>query len=172
MKKKYFFLIIVIIIIVIGLAILIIRKTKKNEYDSMFSYYEQVGISDKGSLSKTYDNIVQEIGLPLEENEMQWKDRKRKELIFDEFKVFLYASDEKFYFYQVVIFGENIRFGDKSIGVGSSKKEIERAYYLCAKITGQNEYDLMYADGTYGVGFVFDDQNNVKEMVLGTRDFY
>jgi hypothetical protein len=166
-KMRKFVVVLMIVIVLLVVFIVAVILFKKSHYVS--DYYDVIGISERGSLRKTYEELVNEIGEPISEVDLE---KNKKELIYDGFKVIMSTMTTSNRMAYVVIFDSRITFGNKQIGVGSTRKEVENAYFLRGHELEFDVYDLTYAEGLNGIGFIFDENDCVEEITLFTTELY
>lgn len=122
-------------------------------------YYQELGL--RGHY--TYNDLIERVGEPLE---TQFEDESIH-CIYDGYSVRLESSTASWAGGYLAVFDEKYRFGNQSIGVGSTRKQVERAYKKAVLSLecqlGKYEPNIVeyYYDEIF-VRFTFDSDDAVK----------
>lgn len=149
-KAKY---VLRFIVVLLG-VILIYNIFKVLPYESQ--YFEKLGVNRVRYL---YSDMIRDFGEPLEIRKVNEFDRV--DAIYDEFIMRYPSESDDCFLLGIDIIGKKYRFGWRSIGVGSTRTEVERAYKHVKKST---DPICAYIDGKIFVEFQFDENDVVKEV--------
>lgn len=161
MRKKYKTIIVVsIILVVVTLCALYIyasymemNEWKKPRYAS--SYYGLMGINrDKTH----YFEIVDSIGEP---NSKEIRDDDHMLVYYDHFVLEFSNDSTEAKLCNVTVTDDTIRFGKKEIGIGSTKKEVEKAY---RRVLHSPDGENIYVDNYFYVEYSFDENDIVSQI--------
>lgn len=142
----------------VAIVCLLIIFTNRILSDGSMRYYKTVGIK---AASHTYEDIVKELGSG------ERTSKSNEEILqYDGFSVVFPSDDPQAKLKRVEVTGEDIRFGEKSVGVGSSKDEITKVYQKMKKIQDLPEFAEGYVDGTVWVVFFYDQNNTVRKIFI------
>ena len=111
------------------------------------------------NIGRNYNEVLQKFGAPqkVEPNTTCFK------AYFKDIKVVCSNNGS---IYLAEIENRNIRFGIFNIGIGSSKKNIEKIYFYKKKIIDLKENEFGVVDGVNTITFVYDENNCVKKMYV------
>ena len=74
---------------------------------------------------------------------------------------------ENYYIVSVFVTDPNYRIGKKGIGVGTTRKEVQRVYRFSTNITGITDENVIgFVDGNTWVEFYFNSDNRVEKIRL------
>jgi len=121
------------------------------------NYFEKLGIYDLGF---NYEEMIKVFGNPKETywTENGFYDAKYDDLIFSYF-----GDSPEAIVICITVLDEKYKFGWRKIGVGSSKKEVLRAY---RRVKRSPDEGYAFVDGLMWVEFFFDENDRVKEIMI------
>ena len=121
-------------------------------------YFKKIGIKEPWF----YENIINSLGLPLREEII---DNRTHCVYWD--KILIFNKNKNIGILQgVIITKDNLKFGVKKIGVGSTKQEVEKAYKGIDKIKDLPNRQIGFIDGDIWVIFEFNNKNEVCNITL------
>jgi hypothetical protein len=110
---------IVIIIIFVALVVMFLYIEYKNPYES--DYWGKIGVESY----YTYADVLNDFGEPLRVTKTELDSIK---VIYDDLIFTFWADSPKALVMNIEVLSTKYRFGYKSIGVGSSKEDVFKAY--------------------------------------------
>ena len=130
------------------------------------NYYEMAGFTSGHYFSR----VKEAKGEPLDESWVEANGLYRKQLIYDGYEYTTFFASEPDYFRDytvsvVTITDQAYRIGSRKVGIGSTRKKIERAYWSSSRISGlENENDIGFIDGGVWVEFRFAPDDTVNQI--------
>ena len=161
MRKKYKTIIVVsIILVVVTLCALYIYASymEMNEWTKpryASSYYGLMGINRDRAY---YSEIVASIGEP---KSKEIRDDGRMLAYYDHFILRFEDDSDEAELLHVTVTDNTIRFGKKEIGIGSTKKEVEKAY---RRVLHSPDGENIYVDNYFYVEYSFDENDIVSQI--------
>ena len=152
----FFNRLIIIVSVIILLAFLYMMYVKL-PYERQ--YFEKLGVNKYRYL---YSEMVIDFGEP--NDVIVQKDRgNTTRAEYNDFVMSFWTDSQDSYLTNIRIISDKYRFGWRSIGIGSTKEEVERAY---KRIKKSPDPICAYVDGGIFIEFFFDENDLVKEMMI------
>lgn len=153
-NKKYIVKIIILSAIILLIIFIILYFVKKSPYES--GYFEKIGLTRDMYL---YSEMIEDFGNP---NKVIIDDDGITKAVYDDLIMTFWSNSPESSLMNVRILSSKYKFGAKSIGVGSSKKEVLKAY---VDVEPSPDDGYAYIDGGIWVEFFFE-KGYVKEIII------
>ena len=135
-----------------------------------------------GSIKKNgiYDKVMELLKANGKPNKI-WEEQLSKNLVvrymkYDDGRIFVFDIKKQPYrFCRVEITNPEYRFGRKKIGIGTSKKKIEKVYKKSYRGLHQDElrkHKYLVEDGNREIVFYFNEDYKVNKIVIGDAEIY
>lgn len=157
--------VIVVFLIVVVVTILENGNRKRKVY--VDDYFLVLGFYNNGKYIHSYNDIIEVKGTPLWVEEVE---AEMKVLHYSDYAVTVYENNGEFWAGELIISNPDIRFGSKKIGVGSSKAEVEKAYFPIEQFV--SEEGIYYVDGIMCVEYCFDEEDIVISIKIGIAEIW
>jgi len=138
-------------------VIIVLNILKKMPYES--HYFEKLGVNRIGY---KYIDMINDFGDPIKITTYDDKENWT-EAIYDDFILSFWSNTPNSYLTNIRIISGRYRFGWRSIGIGSTKKEVESAYKHTLK---SSDLGWAYIDGIVYIKFLFDNNDIVEEIMF------
>ena len=163
MKKKVLFL--MMLLMLCGLCIFLFFYYRENKV-YVDDYYDVIDFTKDGKELHDYKDVLDVKGKPIE---VEIVDEERKKLIYPDYVVAIYERNGNYFAGSIVITNQNIRFGKNEIGVGSTKAEVEMAYF--PKKIFKRENSICYYEEWTEVAYFFDDKDVVTKIKISAAEY-
>ena len=163
--------------LIIFLSVFIYYKCPYRYYTTYFTDYYQVVMKDGEADYMNYLTLLKANGKP---NKI-WEEQLSKNLVvrymkYDDGRIFVFDIKKQPYrFCRVEITNPEYRFGRKNIGIGTSKKKIEKVYKKSYRGLHQDElrkHKYLVEDGNREIVFYFNEDYKVNKIVIGDAEIY
>lgn len=118
-------------------------------------YFEKLGVN---RIRYLYSDMIKDFGEPIK---IDIRPSQYALAVYEEFTMVYTCKADDAFLQSIRITGEKYRFGWRSIGVGSTRKEVEKAYKNVKKST---DPICAYVDGKIFVEFIFNENDVVTEI--------
>ena len=129
-------------------------------------YYDVIDVKEEGYLIRSYKDFLELEGKPLREEIVN---EEKKILYYPDYGVIINESNGNYWAGSILIKNQNICFGKNKIGVGSTKFEVEMAYF--PEEVYKIENNIHYIDGFMAVEYFFDDKDVVTKIKICEAEY-
>ena len=163
--------------LIIVLFVFICYKNPYRYYTTYFTDYYQVVMKDEKADYVNYQTLLNANGKPDE----IWEEQLSKNLVlkfmrYDDGRIFVFdIKKQSNRFCRVEITNPEYRFGRKKIGIGTSKKKVEKVYKKSYRGLHQDKlhkHKYLVEDGNREIVFYFNEDYKVHKIVIGDAEIY